>query len=41
MTPELTYLAWAALLTALLWIPYIAGQVMTNGFLSGELLKDT
>ena len=40
MTPELTYLAWAALLTTVLWIPYIAGQVMTNGFLSAENYKD-
>jgi uncharacterized MAPEG superfamily protein len=34
MTDDLTYLAWTALLTAVLWIPYIAGQVMTNGFLT-------
>ena len=40
MTPELTYLAWTALLTALLWVPYIAGQVITNGFLAGENYKD-
>lgn len=33
MTPELTYLAYVALLTAALWIPYIVSQVMTNGFL--------
>ncbi len=40
MTPELTYLAWTALLTAVLWIPYIVGQVVTNGFLSGENYRD-
>ncbi len=40
MTPDLGYLAWTALLTGLLWIPYIAGQVMTNGFLSAENYRD-
>ena len=34
MTTDLTYLAWTALLTATLWIPYIASQVMTNGWLA-------
>ena len=34
MTTDLTYLAWTAILTAVLWIPYIACQVMTNGFLA-------
>ena len=33
MTTDLTYLALTAILTAALWIPYIACQVMTNGFL--------
>ena len=33
MTPDLRYLAFTALLTASLWIPYVACQVMTNGFL--------
>jgi uncharacterized MAPEG superfamily protein len=33
MTTDLTYLALTAILTATLWIPYIACQVMTNGFL--------
>jgi uncharacterized MAPEG superfamily protein len=33
MTTDLTYLAWTALLTAALWIPYIVCQVLTNGFL--------
>src|SRR3954447_18471450 len=33
MTTDLTYLALTAMLTAVLWIPYIVCQVMTNGFL--------
>jgi uncharacterized MAPEG superfamily protein len=36
MTLDLTYLAWTALLTAALWIPYISGQVMTNGLLTPQ-----
>ena len=31
MTKDLTYLAYTALLTAALWIPYIVSQVTTNG----------
>jgi uncharacterized MAPEG superfamily protein len=31
MTTDLTYLAYTAILTAALWIPYIVAQVMTNG----------
>lgn len=31
MTPDLKYLAYTAMLTAALWIPYIVCQVMTNG----------
>jgi len=34
MTTDLTYLAYTAMLTAALWIPYIACQVMTNGLLT-------
>ena len=34
MSAELKYLAFTALLTASLWIPYIVAQVMTNGPLS-------
>lgn len=34
MTTDLRYLALTALLTALLWVPYIVCQVMTNGFLA-------
>lgn len=33
MTTELTYLAYVALLTAALWIPYVVSQVYSNGFL--------
>ena len=40
MTTDLTYLAWTALLTASLWIVYIAAQVMTNGFLTPENYVD-
>ena len=31
MTPDLTWLAWSAALTAVLWIPYIVGQTITAG----------
>jgi uncharacterized MAPEG superfamily protein len=31
MTTDLTYLAYTAMLTATLWIPYIVAQVKTNG----------
>ena len=31
MTTELTYLAYTALLTAVLWIPYVVSQVISNG----------
>ena len=34
MTTDLKYLAFTAFLTAVLWIPYIISQVMTNGFLT-------
>jgi uncharacterized MAPEG superfamily protein len=40
MTTDLWYLACPAILTAALWIPYIACQVMTNGPLSGENYVD-
>jgi uncharacterized MAPEG superfamily protein len=33
MTTDLRYLAYTAILTAALWIPYVVAQVMTNGFL--------
>ena len=34
MTTDLWYLAFTAMLTAALWIPYIVCQVMTNGALA-------
>ena len=37
MSPELKYLAFTAMLTAALWIPYVVSQVMTNGFLSARI----
>src|SRR5262244_3850685 len=33
MTTDLKYLAFTAMLTAALWIPYIVCQVMSNGML--------
>lgn len=36
MPTELKYLAFTALLTASLWIPYVVAQVMTNGPLSPD-----
>ena len=40
MTTDLQYLAYTALLTASLWIVYIAAQVMTNGLLAPENYVD-
>ncbi len=40
MSTDLKYLAFTALLTAALWIPYIVAQVMTNGFLRPENYVD-
>jgi uncharacterized MAPEG superfamily protein len=34
MTTDLKYLAFTAILTAALWIPYVVAQVKTNGFLA-------
>jgi uncharacterized MAPEG superfamily protein len=34
MTTDLKYLAYTAILTAALWIPYVVAQVKTNGFLA-------
>jgi uncharacterized MAPEG superfamily protein len=34
MSTELNYLAFTAMLTAALWIPYVVAQVQTNGFLT-------
>ena len=40
MTRDLSYLAYTAILTAALWIPYIACQVMTNGLLRPQNYRD-
>jgi uncharacterized MAPEG superfamily protein len=40
MTSDLYYLAYTAMLTAALWIPYIVCQVLTNGFLAPENYVD-
>ena len=40
MSTDLKYVAFTAMLTAALWIPYIVCQVMTNGFLSAENYVD-
>ncbi len=40
MTPDLTYLAWTALLTGSLWLAYVTSQVMANGFLTPQDYKD-
>ena len=34
MSPDLKYLAYTAMLTAALWIPYVVCQVAANGFLT-------
>jgi uncharacterized MAPEG superfamily protein len=40
MTTDLRYLAYTAILTAALWIPYIVCQVMTNGLLAAPNYVD-
>jgi uncharacterized MAPEG superfamily protein len=40
MTIDLKYLAFTAVLTAALWIPYVVCQVMTNGFLEPPNYRD-
>lgn len=40
MTKDLTYLAYTAMLTAALWIPYVVCQVRTNGALKPENYRD-
>jgi len=40
MTTELKYLAYTAMLTATLWIPYIVAQVKTNGPLTPGNYRD-
>ncbi len=40
MTPDLMWLAYAAALTAILWVPYIVGIVLTNGIITPGYYKD-
>lgn len=40
MTPELSWLAYTAVLTALLWIPYIVGLTIQNGGISAGQYRD-
>ncbi|KPK04947.1 MAG: hypothetical protein AMJ64_12540 [Betaproteobacteria bacterium SG8_39] len=40
MTPDLKYLAFTAMLTAALWIPYVIAQVSTNGLPKPENYVD-
>ena len=40
MSNEMLYLSWTAILTGALWIPYIVGQVIINGFLKPENYRD-
>jgi uncharacterized MAPEG superfamily protein len=40
MSTDLKYLAFTAMLTAALWIPYVVAQVMTNGSLKPQNYVD-
>ena len=40
MTGDLSYLAYTAVLTAALWIPYVVSQVVTNGPLAPPNYRD-
>jgi uncharacterized MAPEG superfamily protein len=40
MTPDLRYLAYTAMLTAALWIPYVVAQVTANGPLKAANYAD-
>jgi uncharacterized MAPEG superfamily protein len=40
MTTDLKYLAFTAMLTATLWIPYVVSQVKTNGLLTPTNYRD-
>ena len=40
MTPDLTYLTYTAVLTAILWIPYILGMVMATGIITADSYRD-
>lgn len=40
MTEDLNWLAYTALLTAVLWLPYIVGSIMTKGMVTPAQYKD-
>jgi uncharacterized MAPEG superfamily protein len=40
MTPDLTYLAYTALLLVLLWIPYMGGVIAEIGFPTPKFYRD-
>lgn len=40
MSADIKYLAFTAMLTAALWIPYVVAQVATNGFLKPQNYVD-
>ena len=40
MTPDLMWLAYAAALTAVLWVPYIAGVFLAHGMGASVLYRD-
>lgn len=40
MTPDLAWLAWTAVLTALLWVPYILGRFATAGLPTPKQYQD-
>jgi len=40
MTPDLTWLAWSAALTAVLWIPYIVGLTISAGPINADGYRD-
>lgn len=40
MTPDLTYLAYSALLLTVLWIPYFIGLTIANGLPTPEFYRD-
>lgn len=40
MTTDLTFLAYTAMLTGVLWIPYVVSQVVANGFLTPGNYRD-
>lgn len=40
MTPDLIWLAWTAVLTALLWVPYILGRFATAGLPTPDQYRD-